>query len=78
MGPEAMGLKVPLQVTCQENPAVWKARNGHRVFEKVTAALSLVGFKIAAGKGLLGMAQVELILPGTEVAHWCYSQPQIL
>lgn len=60
MGPETMGLKIPLQVPCQENPAVWKARNGHRVFGKVRAALSLVSFKITVGKGLLGMAQVEL------------------
>lgn len=73
-----MELKVPLQVRCQENPAVWKARNGHRLFGKVRAALSLVGFKITVGKGLLGMAQVELILPETEVGHKCYSQPQIL
>lgn len=71
-----MGLKVPLQIRCEENPAVWKARNGHRVFGKVRTVLSLTGFKITAGKGLLGMAQVELILPETQVGHKCYPSPK--
>lgn len=50
MGPEAMGLKVPLQIRCQENPAVWRQGMDTECLEKSEQSFPWLVLRSQQGK----------------------------